>query len=137
MKFLYDNAAPFLAVFAYSRVVQAVLALFLLGPLVVLSQQETLPKRRRRPARSSIPALFFANKALAAGAFLLQSYAISLGSVTVVNALQGTQYVALLLIAAAVSARWPQLFREEFSRVALWRKVGGVVLVSAGIALLV
>ena len=81
--------------------------------------------------------VFVGDKLLAAGAFLLQSYAISLGSVTVVNALQGTQYVVLLLIAAAVSVRWPQLFHEEFSRVAWWRKIGGVVLVSLGVALLV
>ena len=81
--------------------------------------------------------MFVANKALAAGAFILLNYAISLGSVTVVNALQGTQYVWLLLLAAAVSAGWPKLFREELSRVAVWQKVAGVVLVSLGVALLV
>jgi drug/metabolite transporter (DMT)-like permease len=137
IKFLYDLADPFLAVFAYSRLIEAALALVLFGPVVLLSS----PQRKRRVSPSlaysgAVPAVFVANKILAAAAFLLQSYAISLGSVTIVNALQGTQYVALLLLAATVSVWWPWLYREEFSRVALWQKVSGIALVSGGITLL-
>lgn len=84
-----------------------------------------------------VASVFMANKALAAGAFILLNYAISLGSVTVANALQGTQYVFLLLLATAVSVGWPKLFREELSRMAVWQKVSGIVLVSLGVVLLV
>lgn len=67
---------------------------------------------------------------------LLNSYAITLASVTLVNALQGIQYVFLLGLAAVVSFRWPQLFHDEFSGEVLTRKVAGCVLIAAGLALL-
>ena len=59
--------------------------------------------------------VFTLNKILAASAFLLQSYAISLGSVTAVNALQGTQYVFLLGLTAVVSLWFPKLFHEYYA----------------------
>ncbi|MFH1354383.1 MAG: EamA family transporter [bacterium] len=160
MKYIYENTDVFLAVFAYSRVVQAVVAVVLF--LFFVLSRRVLPRRepsgrlrpqsrfalnvprRRYPAASPaarfgllIPAVFVANKALAAGAFILLNYAISLGSVTVANALQGTQYVFLLLLAAVISVWWPRLFKEEISQVAVWQKIGGIVLVSLGVALLV
>lgn len=172
MKYIYANTESFLPVFAYSRIVQAVLAVMLVGPILLTQSHQqdpsrfprrpqrdrrgrkrlarprrggdTVPARRFKPLEGFagasglvVPVVFVANKALAAVAFILLNYAISLGSVTVVNALQGTQYVFLLLLAATVSVRWPKLFREELSRVAVWQKVGGIVLVSLGVALLV
>lgn len=142
MKYIYANTDAFLAIFAYSRVVQAVLAVVVLSPVLWLERQAFLLENTRRPpqrARGSVvvSAVFVGNKILAAGAFILLHYAISLGSVTVVNALQGTQYVILLLLATVVSVWWPRLFREEVSRVAVWQKISGIGLVSLGVALLV
>lgn len=156
MKHIYANTDSFLAVFAYSRVVQAVLAVVVLGPILayhslgsrIFSSLIPRPALRRgspptptprklTPSGVVVPAVFVSNKILAAGAFILLNYAISLGSVTVVNALQGVQYVWLLLLAAAISLWWPRLFQEEFSRVSLWQKVGGTVLVCVGLVLLV
>lgn len=139
MKHIYENTDAFLAVFAYSRVVQAVVAVVLLFPVLLLVRTSAGVNAPldKGGLGGVVSIVFIGNKTLAAGAFILLNYAISLGSVTVVNALQGTQYVWLLLLAAAVSVWWPKLFREELSRVAVWQKVGGVVLVSVGLVLLV
>lgn len=67
---------------------------------------------------------------------LLNSYAITLASVTLVNALQGIQYVFLLGLAALVSFRWPQLFHDEFSGQVLARKVAGCALIIIGLVML-
>jgi len=148
MKFVYDGGQPFLATFVYSRVIEAVLALLIFLPPRVLSRLFPRPTPLRssrsfagQAARSKVgvvnAGVFVANKVLAAGAFMLQNYAISLGSVTVVNALQGTQYIFLLLLAAAVSIWWPKLFQEELKRVAVGQKIVGIALISLGLIFLI
>lgn len=139
IKYLYDQTSSFLAVFAWSRVVEGVIAGALLTTLT-LKNRSLLPLAKgesRHLGGEGVSIVFVANKVLAAGAFLLQSYALSLGSVTVVNSLQGTQYVFLLILAVAVSSWFPKLFREEFSRVAWGQKIAGIVLISLGVTLLV
>lgn len=133
MKFLYTHAVPFLALFTYSRLLEAVVALVILGPLMLLYS----PARGGRTRRLGVPATFLGNKALAAGAFLLQNYAISLGSVTIVNALQGVQYLFLFALAIVISRRAPHLFHEELDRAALLQRLVGIVSVVLGLAFLV
>lgn len=75
-------------------------------------------------------------QALAAAGGLMNSFAITMASVTLVNALQGIQYVFLLALAALVSFKFPQFFRDEFSFAAVLRKASGTVLIVLGLALL-
>ncbi len=139
-KFLYDNFDPFLAAFSYVRLGVGIVAALLLLWLWVTS-----PKKKKRTARASkakkkrtalVATAFVSSKVIGTGALVLQNYAISLGSVTIVNALQGTQYVFVLLLAGVVSTRWPKLFREELGRVALMQKIAGILLVSVGLILI-
>lgn len=142
VKYLYSHYHPFLAGFAYSRFSVGVLALLLFGPLVMW-QRKRYRRRVKRGAsggshwkKGYLAAVFLGNKSLATGSLILQNYAISLGSVTLVNALQGTQYLFVLLLAVAVSRWFPQLFQEELRRVALVQKLIGIGLVSVGLLLL-
>ena len=89
-----------------------------------------------RQSGSGVKASFIGGQLSGAVAGLINSYAISLASVTLVNALQGVQYVFLLGMAALVSFRFPQLFRDEFSGSVLWRKVIGTVALVLGLWLL-
>lgn len=57
--------------------------------------------------------LFITNQLFGAGGFLLQSFAISLGSVALVNALQGVQYVFVIILAAIASIFFPKLAGDE------------------------
>ncbi len=133
MKHLYDNTEPFLAVFVYSRVVEALIALVLLGPIVWFRREKRSSKDVKVKEVGVRSGIFVGNKVLAAGAFLLQSYAISLGSVSVVNALQGTQYLFVLLLAAGVSIWYPRIFKEEVKRVVLVQKIFGICFIAVGV----
>ena len=76
---------------------------------------------------------FIGGQASGAIAGVLNSYAVSLASVTLVEALQGMQYIFILILALLVSYKWPQLLREEFSKSALIRKACGIILIAGGL----
>lgn len=130
--YVYERWDPFLAAFAYTRIGVGMAALGLLGLAM-----GSAPPSGGQARQYGVAAAFGVSKVLAAGALLLQNWAIDLDSVARVNALQGTQYAGVLLLAALVSVRWPRVFREELTRPALWQKVGGILMVSGGLGLLV
>ncbi|MBU1178751.1 beta-galactosidase [Patescibacteria group bacterium] len=81
--------------------------------------------------------LFFAsNKVLSAGAFILLNYAIMLGPVSMVNALQGAQYAFIFLLALILSHSHPYIIKESFSKKVFIQKLFGIILVSFGIFIL-
>lgn len=139
VKFLYDSFDPFWSAFGYSRLGVGVAALLVLGPIIWFSPRQkrvnrNQTKQRKQTMRYIIGA-FFGSKVLGTAMFILQNYAIDLGSVTVVNALQGTQYAFVLLLAAVMSRKLPKLFKEELHRVALMQKILGIGLISLGLIL--
>ena len=80
--------------------------------------------------------LFGLNKVLAAAGFLVLYYAIKLGSVVFVSALQGLQYVFILIIGIFVAKKLPMLFeRHLHERPA--RKIIATALIVIGFFLLV
>lgn len=70
---------------------------------------------------------------LGALAFVLQNYAISFGSVAIINALQGVQYAFLLLFAWLLTLFYPKIIKEDISKKILWKKIGAIVLISLGL----
>lgn len=67
---------------------------------------------------------------------LAQNYAISLGSVTIVNALQGTQYSFLLLLTVFLSKYHPKILKEQISGNIIVQKISAILLITAGLFLL-
>ena len=63
--------------------------------------------------------------------------AISFGSVSLVNSLQGIQYALLFLLAILFSRRWPDIFKEEITRGVIIQKSIATALIIIGLALLV
>lgn len=133
VKMVYFTFDPFLAAFAYTRLGVGVWALLL---LLFLAARQPRAEQRRGRAATGLVFVFLASKLLGALALVLQNWAISLGSVTVVNALQGVQYVFILALALLVSRWAPHLLREERRRVVLGQKLTGIVLVGAGLLVL-
>lgn len=80
--------------------------------------------------------LFVLNKGLVIFAGLFQYGAIFLGSVTLVNALQGVQYAFLLLLAFFLFRRIPAL-KEQFDRRVLVQKIIAIILIGIGLAILI
>jgi len=77
---------------------------------------------------------------LGAGANILQNWAIALAPlafVAVISALQGVQYVFLLIFAVLLSLKSPQILKEEISRKILFQKVIAILLIAGGLTLLV
>ncbi|MDA1169470.1 MAG: EamA family transporter [bacterium] len=148
-KHIYTFAdAEFLSVFMATRVIEGMMALCAVGVMrlvVVKSKQLNLPSSAPRTkarltfspiGEKGTSVLFIFNKALAAGAFLLQTYAISLGSVSVVNALQGVQFAVVFLFSALFTVMLPNLFHEDMRQKVVVQKITGIILLSIGITLI-
>lgn len=80
--------------------------------------------------------LILGNQALGATGFVLQNYAIALGSVAVVNALQGVHYAALMLFSTILSIFYPKVFREDLTTAIIWKKAGALLLIGFGLYLI-
>ncbi|MBI5465762.1 MAG: DMT family transporter [Candidatus Kerfeldbacteria bacterium] len=87
-------------------------------------------------SQGGVKLAFLGGQVSGALAGLFNSYAITLASVTLVNALQGIQYVFLLALAGLVSFRFPWFFQDEFSGRLAVRKLGGTLFIVAGLWLL-
>ncbi|HEY4521610.1 MAG TPA: beta-galactosidase [Candidatus Paceibacterota bacterium] len=81
-------------------------------------------------------AWFFSSKVLGAAAVILQNYAIFLGSVVLVNAMQSTQYLFLLALAAFLSMKLPKTFKESLDKAALAQKIISIIIIGIGLAIL-
>lgn len=140
VKYIYSFFSPFLAAFAYNRLGVGIIA-FVLLIFVLLKSPTRTPKNKKQSSKQRtawiIISVFIISKALAMVALLLQNYAISLGSVTIVNALQGTQYLFLLILAVAISKWWPKIYKEELVQSVLLQKIFGIVCIAIGLIFLV
>jgi len=76
------------------------------------------------------------SKSLSAFSFVLLNYAIFLGSVTLVNALQGVQYIFLLIMAFFLSAKFPQIIKEQIGQGVIFKRVIGILFIFAGLIIL-
>jgi drug/metabolite transporter (DMT)-like permease len=127
-KFLYDQQA-FLSSFIWIRLGTFLASLSLLIPKKI--RHEIFHGLKGLKQKKSV--LFFSNQGLAAIGFLLQNYAIFLGSVAVVNALQGVQYAFLLVLGGLISVFFPKLLKENISKTIIIQKILAVVLISLGL----
>lgn len=102
-----------------------------------------IPKKSRnhilrapRQASTTNKFLYYGTRLTGGAAGLLQNYAISLGSVTIVNALQGSQYAILLILTTALSKYFPQILSERIRSSILAQKVMAIIFISVGLWLL-
>ena len=108
--------------------------LFLLKPA---ARAEIFKSSVAVPAKKSHIALFVLNKLLGRVSSLLIIFAVSLGNVTMVNALEGIKYVFVFLIAILFSAIFPKILKEELSFPIILQKVLAIILIGIGILMLV
>ena len=93
--------------------------------------------------RAGIPkkafGVFFLNQAFGALAGTLQNFAIFLAPlalVAIINALQGAQYVFLLILVIFLSRKFPWIFKEEISKSVILQKAAAILLIGLGLVLL-
>lgn len=68
---------------------------------------------------------------------ILAQYATALGSVSLVNALAGTQYALIIIFVAFLSKFWPRVLKETYTRKEIFQEVAAVFIISLGLALLI
>lgn len=94
----------------------------------------------KEKAQKETALLFVSNQGLGALAIILQNWAIALAPlayIAVINALQGTQYVFLLIFALILSFKFPQIIKEEISKEVILQKIIAILLIGGGLALIV
>jgi len=114
-KYSYGDQ-PFLSAFIWHRLGAALFVLLFL--IKKIDRQAILANfKKSSPKQNKFLVIF--NQTLGSTGFVLQGYAVFLGSVALVNALQGVQYAFLLIISAGLAIMSPKLLKETFS----WRLV--------------
>ncbi len=133
IKYVYMHQ-PFLGAYVWTRMGSFI------GALILVAVPRNWPiifeKERRKTTVKNFP-FFISVRLIAVIAFILLNYAISLGRVSLINALQGIQYVFLIVIVAFLSRAYPKILKEEVGREVLLQKFIGVFLVGVGLYLLI
>jgi len=133
IKYIYSHQ-PFIGSFVWSRFGTFFGALLM---LVIPAWRKSVREYQTEASAPKSLGFFLLVRALAALAFIMLNWAISLGSVAMTNALQGVQYVFLILLVLLLSARFPKILKEELGHGVLIQKTLGVILVSLGLWVLV
>lgn len=83
--------------------------------------------------------IFITNQVVGGVANILQNWAfflVPLAYVAIVNALQGIQYVFLLIFTVFLSLKFPQILKEEISRGIISQKIAAILFIGAGLVIL-
>ena len=128
-KYVY-NSQLFLSGFIWVRLGSFLAVLFL---LINYKNRKAIGESVKKLFKGNGKVLFFGNQSLAAVGFLLQNYAISLGSVVLVNSLQGVQYVFLLILGVIITILKPQAIKENISRSVIIQKIFAIILIFLGL----
>lgn len=141
-KYLYD-LYPFITGFVWTRATTGLVGLVcLLFPAV----RRTFKRTKKKITKKRVPKTFAKRHALAIvvsdkvigviGVVLIQ-YAIAIGSVTLVNAMAGLQYVLMFVLIYLFTKLAPKVFKEYFTKQELWIESIAILLVVIGSAMFV
>lgn len=130
-KYTYDHS-NFISGLIWTRLGFFVVALIFLIPKSVRHAIFNAPKQTTAGNKY----LYYGARVTGSLSGFLQNYAISLGSVTIVNAMQGTQYALLLIGTIFLSKYYPKILKEKVSRAILAQKILAIVLIACGLVFL-
>lgn len=133
-KVVYDNH-PFLSAFIWMRFFSFSAALFFLIPKSSRNNiiNTLKPREGRREGTSFI---FIFGQICGALSFFFVNYAIKINSVSLTNALQGLQYVFLLIMVIILSKKFPHVLEEKMTSKTLIQKISAILLISLGLLFL-
>ncbi len=126
------NEVDFINGFFWMRMGGLVIALILIARRDVRQGLKQFFKNNK----PSVKLGYFGNQGLNGAGFVLQNYAISLASVGLVNAMQGVQYIFVILFIVIASKFKPGLLGEKIIKRIIVEKITAILIIMAGIALL-
>lgn len=104
--------------------------------LLIPKKNRKLIFKKTEKLKSGTVKFVFTGRALSVLAGLGVYLAVFLGSVTLTNALQGLQYVFILLLAFLFFKKYPTL-KEQFTKEIIIQKILAIILIGIGLAILV
>jgi drug/metabolite transporter (DMT)-like permease len=126
---------PFWTGFIWIRIGTFLAAIFFIFFKEV--RQELFGKKVTFDKKTGI--IFVFNQAIGAIASILQNWAIALAGLiylSIINALQGVQYVFLFILMMLISVKFPKRFKEDFSKKIILQKIGAILIIGAGLSIL-
>ncbi|MBX4204854.1 MAG: EamA family transporter [Candidatus Doudnabacteria bacterium] len=111
---------------------------FLLPVLPILAFKQNRTKIFSAPKEAGVRnvALYYTSRGFGTTGGFLQKYAVFLGSVSVVNALQGMQFVFLLALTTWFSLYYPRVLKERINLETIALKLSAIVFISIGLFLI-
>lgn len=139
MSFIFSKyvymAHPFLLGLVWIRTGGALLALTFL--FSTRFRNELFERKIKLEKKTAV--VFLTGQAAGAGANILQNWGVALAPliyVAFINALQGVQYVFLLIFTALLSVKFPKILKEEISGVTIFQKIIAVLFIGTGLTVL-
>ena len=111
-------------------------AIVLLLPLVFVSFRKKVFAHEEIKHKKSTPAIFLFKQVLGGVNFIFLSFLYAVGTISVINALQGFRYIFLLVVSLFLTKKRQHMINEESSRKIVWQKSVGVALVFVGVIFL-
>ena len=93
---------------------------------------KSFKKKSKSPAKIG-KGFVVINQVMGSAGFILQNYAVYLGPVAIINALQGVQYAFLLILGIFFSVFFPRILKEDISKNVLLKKILAILLVGIGL----
>ena len=125
------NFTDYWTIFAYARIG----ALIGLIPIAYVYFPELIDTIRRHGKR--VIAVMSVNESLNLVGVLLLTIAISIGYVTLVEALSSVQPFFVLLIAVILSIFYPSILKEEIKKSVIFQKLVAIILMFVGVILII
>lgn len=132
LKFVYQEQ-NFVSGFVWSRI----------GTFLFVACLALLPGNWRRikqalaHGQTKTSTLFVLGQIFGAASFLIIAYAISLGPVSVINAMQGIQYAVLFVLILFLGKRYKHLLDEPLTRPIIIQKIIGTIVIITGLAFVI
>lgn len=137
-KGFYARHGGFATVFVWTRIGLTLGALsLLLYPAwrkIILHSSKKFKQPQADNVRTG--GLFVFNKILGGTGSILTNFAISLGSVTIVNAMVSLEYVFIFLLGLVFSVRFPRIFQEKVEAFNIFQKSAAIIIITAGVILI-
>jgi len=102
-------------------------------------RKQIFGKRAATGIKKKTLIIFFTSQGLGSLAVVAQSFAVALvplGFLSLINALQGIEYIFILLMATFLSHNFPQFGREKTDGETFFQKILAIILIGAGVAIL-
>jgi len=132
LKYLFEHQ-DFITGFVWSRLGLVVAALFIL----IYPSWRKMISLSAREVTGGISSLMLGSKLAAGFGSLFISLAVFKGSVSLVNALKGSEYVFLFLITILLSRKFPAILREKLNGAIILQKTIAIIFICLGLALIV